>query len=144
MSAAVAALTELDSSLRVSPLYETAPVGGPPGQGRYLNCVVELHTSASPRDLLEVGQRLEQAAHRVRTTRDGPRTLDVDVLLVDDLVVNEKDLVVPHPRMYERAFVLAPLEDLDPALVPVGWRAGIARSAHLDEDVTKVGTLSGS
>ena len=101
----------------VSPLYETDPVGGPEDQGPYLNLVVELSTADSPRQLLVRCQALEEAAHRVRTVRFGPRTLDADVLLVGDLVVHEPDLVVPHPRMWERRFVLQPLSDLAPELV---------------------------
>ena len=101
-----------------SPVYETAPVGGPPGQGPFLNAVVELDTDLGPRQLLEVCRGLEQAAGRDRAERFGPRTLDVDVLLVGDLVVDEPDLTVPHPRMWERAFVLVPLADLAPDLVP--------------------------
>jgi 2-amino-4-hydroxy-6-hydroxymethyldihydropteridine diphosphokinase len=102
----------------VSPLYETEPVGGPEDQGAFLNVVVELHTADGPRQLLARCQALEEAAHRVRTVRFGPRTLDADVLLVGDLVVDEPDLVVPHPRLWERRFVLAPLADLAPELVP--------------------------
>ena len=120
LRAAVAALPDV---VAVSPVYETDPVGGPPGQPPYLNLVVELDTDRSPRDLLEEAHRLETAAGRVREERWGPRTLDVDVLLVGDLVVDEPDLVVPHPRMAERAFVLAPLADLAPELVPAR-RAG--------------------
>lgn len=112
---AVAATPDLS---RVSPVYETEPVGGPPGQGPYLNLVVELDTARSPRELLELATTLEAQADRVRSVRHGPRTLDVDVLLVDDLVVADPDLVVPHPRMWERRFVLAPLADLAPDLVP--------------------------
>jgi 2-amino-4-hydroxy-6-hydroxymethyldihydropteridine diphosphokinase len=100
----------------VSPLYETDPVGGPE-QGAYLNLVVELDTDLSPRQLLAVAQRLEQAAERVREQRWGPRTLDVDVLWVDGTTVSDDDLEVPHPRMWERRFVLAPLRDLAPDLV---------------------------
>jgi 2-amino-4-hydroxy-6-hydroxymethyldihydropteridine diphosphokinase len=103
----------------VSPVYETAPVGGPE-QPDYLNAVVAVDTSLSPRALLELAHDVEAAAGRVRTVRWGPRTLDVDVLLVGDERVDEPDLVVPHPRMQERAFVLVPLADLDPA-----WRARI-------------------
>lgn len=116
----------------VSPVYETVPVGGPP-QPEYLNAVVALDTMASPRELLGLAQRLEAAAGRVRVERWGPRTLDVDVLLVGDEIVHEADLVVPHPRMAERAFVLAPLADLDARLAeapPGGWpgvqRAGVS------------------
>ena len=112
---AVAALPDL---VAVSPVYETEPVGGPPGQPPYLNLVARLDTGRSPRQLLELARDLEEAAGRVRRVRHGPRTLDVDVLLVGDLTVDEPDLVVPHPRMWERRFVLAPLADLAPELVP--------------------------
>ena len=124
---AVAALPDVTA---VSPVYETTPVGGPEGQAEYLNLVVELETELSPRELLGVAQALEQAAGRVRAERWGPRTLDVDVLLVGDLVVDEPDLVVPHPRMFERGFVLAPLADLAPELVPPGWEARVAGEVH--------------
>ena len=100
----------------VSPLYETDPVGGP-DQGPYLNCVAELDTDLTARQLLAVCGRLEAAASRVRVERWGPRTLDVDVLWIDGTEVDEPDLVVPHPRMWERRFVLAPLRDLAPDLV---------------------------
>lgn len=114
---AVAGLPDL---VAVSHVYESAPSGGPPEDAHrnYLNAVAALETDLSPRELLELAARLEQQAERVRTVRWGPRTLDVDVLMVDDLVVDEPDLQVPHPRMGERAFVLAPLADLDPSLVP--------------------------
>jgi 2-amino-4-hydroxy-6-hydroxymethyldihydropteridine diphosphokinase len=114
---AVAQLEVHGDVTAVSPLYETDPVGGPEDQGPYLNLVVELATADSPRQLLVRCQALEKAAHRVRTVRFGPRTLDADVLLVGDLTVDEPDLVVPHPRMGERRFVLQPLSDLAPDLV---------------------------
>jgi 2-amino-4-hydroxy-6-hydroxymethyldihydropteridine diphosphokinase len=101
----------------VSPVYETEPVGGPGGQGAYLNLVAELITARSPHDLLGVCHRLEAAAGRVRDERWGPRTLDVDVLWIDGVTLDEPDLQVPHPRMWERRFVLAPLRDLAPDLV---------------------------
>jgi 2-amino-4-hydroxy-6-hydroxymethyldihydropteridine diphosphokinase len=96
----------------VSPVYETAPVGGP-SQPDYLNAVVAVDTACSPRDLLEVAHRLESEAGRVRDVRWGPRTLDIDVLLVGEARVDDPDLVVPHPRMKERAFVVVPMADLD-------------------------------
>jgi len=129
------AVAQLPDVWAVSPLYETEPVGGPPGQGPFLNLVAELHTTLTPRQLLELCQRLEKDAQRVREVRFGPRSLDVDVLLVDDLVVDEPDLVVPHPRMWERRFVLAPLADLAPDLVPP------KRLALAGGDVVEVGTL---
>ena len=131
----------LSTALEVSPVYETAPLGGP-DQGRYLNCVVRVVTDRSPRQLLELAHELEYEAGRVRTVVNGPRTLDVDVLLVGDLVVDETDLVVPHPRIAERGFVLAPLEDLDPALVPPDWRDRLATSDPASLDVRRIGTLA--
>ena len=102
----------------VSPVYETAP-WGPVPQGDYLNAVlVADDPDAAPADWLRRAQAAERAAGRVRDERWGPRTLDVDVLLVGDLTVAEPDLVVPHPRMWEREFVRQPLRDLAPDLVP--------------------------
>jgi 2-amino-4-hydroxy-6-hydroxymethyldihydropteridine diphosphokinase len=110
-------LAQLPGVVAASRVYETEPVGGPPGQGPYLNMVAELQTSAAPLDLLAAAQRAEKLAGRARTVRWGPRTLDVDILLVGDLVVDVPDLQVPHPRMWERGFVLVPLADLAPELV---------------------------
>ena len=141
---AIAGLRVLDPTLEVSPVYETAPVGGPEGQGAYLNCVVRLTTDLSPHGLLAAAQRLEQEARRVRSVRYGPRTLDVDLLLLDDLVIGDADLVVPHPRMYERAFVLAPLEDLDASRVPPSWRSTVPGGDRLGADLRKLGTLQDS
>lgn len=114
----------------VSSVYVTDPVGGPP-QDDYLNAVVAVDTPLSPRELLGVAKRLETEAGRVPGgERWGPRPLDVDLLLVGHEVVNEPDLVVPHARLFERHFVLAPLGDLDPGLVVrprSGWR-GVRRA----------------
>jgi 2-amino-4-hydroxy-6-hydroxymethyldihydropteridine diphosphokinase len=115
------AVERLPDVVAVSPVYETDPVGGPADQSPYLNLVVELATELSARQLLALAQRLEVAAGRERGERWGPRTLDVDVLLVGAQRIHEPDLVVPHPRMYERRFVLAPLCDLAPELVPARW-----------------------
>ena len=111
------ALADLPDVVAVSRVYETDPVGGPPDQEKYLNLVVELETDRSPRDLLGIAHRLETAAGRVRGERWGARPLDIDVLLVGDLEVADPDLEVPHPRLWERAFVLIPLHDLAPELV---------------------------
>ena len=111
------AVAHLPDVAAVSQVYETDPVGGPPGQGAFLNCVVEMRTTRTARELLGLAQAAEAAAERVRVERWGPRTLDVDVLLVGDEVVDEPDLTVPHPRMWERGFVLVPLADLAPELV---------------------------
>lgn len=117
----------------VSGVYETAPVGGPE-QDDFLNAVVAVETALSARQLLGIAQRLEQVAQRVRTERWGPRTLDVDVLLVGAIEMHEPDLEVPHPRMWERGFVMVPLADLDPALAqdararPETGREGVRRT----------------
>jgi len=135
LAGAVAGLRRGGDVVAVSPLYETEPVGGPGGQGPFLNLVVELATSDSPRRLLERCQELEAAAGRVRRERWGPRTLDADVLYVEGEAVDDEDLTVPHPRMWERRFVLAPLADLAPDLVT---SSQVAASGG---DVVRVGSL---
>jgi 2-amino-4-hydroxy-6-hydroxymethyldihydropteridine diphosphokinase len=117
LQAAVDGLRAGGDVVAVSPLYETEPVGGPAGQGPYLNAVVELSTEDTPRQLLERCRSLEAAAGRVRTEHWGPRTLDADVLLVEGAEAHEPDLTVPHPRLWERRFVVQPLADLAPDLV---------------------------
>ena len=83
-------------------------------QDAYLNAVVAIDTDLDPHALLALAQRIEDDAHRVRVERWGPRTLDVDVLLYDDVRLDDPDLTLPHPRMWERGFVLAPLRDVAP------------------------------
>jgi 2-amino-4-hydroxy-6-hydroxymethyldihydropteridine diphosphokinase len=140
LSYAVDRLRSVDPGLAVSPVFETSPVGGPETQGPYLNCVVRMTTGLDPRALLALAQSIETGAGRVRDERWGPRTLDVDILLVEGVSLDDEDLVLPHPRMWDRAFVLAPLEALDPELVPAGWRErlggsmAVSRAVHqLDE-----------
>jgi 2-amino-4-hydroxy-6-hydroxymethyldihydropteridine diphosphokinase len=120
------AVDELDamSGVRVvgvSRVYETAPVGGPE-QGDYLNAVVAVETDLDPFGLLAAAQACEQRAGRERRERWGPRTLDVDVLLYDDVQMDDATLTIPHPRMWERGFVLAPLRDVAPDLVDASGR----------------------
>ncbi len=131
---AVAAIPDV---VAISSAFETDPVGGVE-QDPFLNIVVELDTSLSPRELLQVCRDRESAAERVRVIRWGPRTLDVDVLWVDGETVDDPDLEVPHPRMFERAFVLVPLADLAPDLLPDGYDAAAAAEA---EGVRAVGRL---
>ena len=131
-----AAVAALDDVVAISPVYETDPVG-PPGQGPYLNIVVELRTERSARELLKVALELEAAAGRRRRVRWGPRTLDVDVLWVEGETVDDADLSVPHPRMHERGFVMVPLADLAPGLAP-GWTAGTA------DGMRRAGELGGA
>jgi 2-amino-4-hydroxy-6-hydroxymethyldihydropteridine diphosphokinase len=102
----------------VSPVYQTAPVGGP-AQPDYLNAVLVAATALAARAVLDRAQSAEGALHRVRGQRWGPRTLDVDVIVYGDEVSDDPDLTLPHPRAHQRAFVLAPWHDLEPdAVIP--------------------------
>jgi len=103
--------TQLEAASRV---HRTVAIGPP--QPDYLNAVVRLSTALAPRELLTALNALEAAAGRVRTLRWGPRTLDLDLLLYDDRVSDDPVLTLPHPRLHERTFVLAPLVELDPEL----------------------------
>ena len=111
------AIASLPDVVAISSVYETDPVGGPHQQGSYLNMVVELDTSLSPRDLLRLCHRLEAAAYRVREERWGPRTLDVDIIWIDGVELNEPELTIPHPRWKDRRFVLVPMREIAPDLV---------------------------
>lgn len=110
---AITLLTPYISSARLSPVYETAPVGYLK-QGNFLNAVLEGETELNPLELLNVCQEIESKLGRVRTIQNGPRTIDIDVLFYGNSVINESGLIVPHPRLHERAFVLKPLLDLCP------------------------------
>lgn len=99
--------------VRVSSWIETSPEGGPP-QGPYLNGAVEIRSSLQPRRLLTRLHTIERQLGRVRGTLNGPRPLDLDILLHGDLVIDEPGLVIPHPRMLERGFVLGPLAEIAP------------------------------
>jgi 2-amino-4-hydroxy-6-hydroxymethyldihydropteridine diphosphokinase len=135
LDAAVAALAAAPSvALRaVSRYHETAPVGGPEGQGDYLNAAAAVETTLEPLALLHVLQEIERRAGRVRTVRWGPRTLDLDLLLFGDRVIATGELQVPHPRMAERLFVLVPLAEIAPGAVdPVTGRTVAALLADLE------------
>ncbi|MBG01142.1 MAG: 2-amino-4-hydroxy-6-hydroxymethyldihydropteridine diphosphokinase [Acidimicrobiaceae bacterium] len=110
------AVKNIPDLIAVSGVYETDPVGGP-DQGQFLNIVAELETDLSPRSLLDLAQKLERQANRSREVHWGPRTLDVDVLWIEGQEVHESDLVVPHPRMRDRAFVMVPLGELAPVFL---------------------------
>jgi len=101
----------------VSSFVDTPPVGGPPGQPSFLNAAVRLRTSLPPDALLARFLEIEASLGRTRGERWGPRTIDLDLLLYDDLVVATERLTLPHPRMHERAFVLEPLAELAPEAV---------------------------
>jgi 2-amino-4-hydroxy-6-hydroxymethyldihydropteridine diphosphokinase len=101
--------------LRISPVYETEPVDYA-DQEWFLNLVVEAETELPPMELLARAQEIEAAMGRVRAVPKGPRTIDIDILLYANEVVHNAELEIPHPRMSERRFVLAPLADLAPDL----------------------------
>ncbi|MBI5124800.1 MAG: 2-amino-4-hydroxy-6-hydroxymethyldihydropteridine diphosphokinase [Planctomycetes bacterium] len=98
-----------------SPYYETEPESGL-AQPCFINSVLRLQTDLAPSELLQRLQRIEQALGRQRGIRWGPRTIDLDVLLYDDIVMREEALEIPHPRMHERRFVLEPLCDIAPEI----------------------------
>lgn len=100
----------------LSSLYETEPVddGAAPGPEWFLNGVAQIETNIAPKSLLEICREVERALGRDQKNRKGPRTLDLDLLLYDDCIFNEPDLTIPHPRLHQRRFVLAPLVELDP------------------------------
>ena len=103
----------------VSLLYETEPVydHAQPGEGWFLNGVVQIETDLTPRSLLSVLREIERSLGRDDDDRSGPRTIDLDILFYGQRVMDEPDLVVPHPRLHQRRFVLMPLSELDPLLV---------------------------
>lgn len=115
----------------ISPVYETDPVGGP-AQDDYLNAVAVLKTILSPEQLLDATQQIELAAHRERNEHWGPRTLDLDLLAMDDLIIDLENLVLPHPRAHERGFVLLPWSTLDPNYIIPGNRSVAELLAEVD------------
>jgi 2-amino-4-hydroxy-6-hydroxymethyldihydropteridine diphosphokinase len=107
----------------VSPVYETQPWGvAADSQPSYFNAVVVLKTTLPPSSLLERAHAVEEAFNRVRDERWGPRTLDIAILAYDDLVLSTPDLTLPHPRLFERAFVLVPLAEIAPNLRVKGFK----------------------
>ena len=120
LRAAVAGLVEGGvGDVRVSSAYETDPVGGP-AQPDYLNAVAVGDTSLAAAELLSLAKALEVQEERVRTVRNAPRTLDVDILALGHVVLSTDQLTVPHPRAHERAFVLVPWAEVDPGFVVPG------------------------
>jgi 2-amino-4-hydroxy-6-hydroxymethyldihydropteridine diphosphokinase len=117
----VSALHEPGSPIRMSSIYETSPVDCEPGTTPYLNAVVEINFSGPPVALLDRLLEIEKAMGRPsRRPRNSPRTIDVDILYAGNLVLNNPEVIIPHPRMYQRRFVLAPLAEISPDLVLPG------------------------
>jgi len=99
---------------KISSISETDPVGGP-RQGKYLNAVARISTTLTPAKLLKTLQAIEKQLGRVRTIKNGPRTIDLDILLYGNREIKTKRLTIPHPRMFERDFILKPLLEIHPA-----------------------------
>ncbi|WP_322106801.1 2-amino-4-hydroxy-6-hydroxymethyldihydropteridine diphosphokinase [Paraburkholderia sp. J41] len=120
-----------------SSLYRTAPIDA--GGDDYFNCVVKLETPLGAHDLLALCQRVEHYFGRERPYRNAPRTLDIDILLYGDAIIDTADLVVPHPRLTGRAFALVPLVEIDPELVVPGLGPASAfLAAVADQRIEKV------
>ncbi|MBV8261609.1 MAG: 2-amino-4-hydroxy-6-hydroxymethyldihydropteridine diphosphokinase [Paraburkholderia sp.] len=123
-----------------SSLYRTAPIDA--GGDDYYNCVVKLETALDVRALLGLCQRVEHHFGRERPFRNAPRTLDIDILLYGEAIIDEPDLVVPHPRMTSRAFALVPLVEINPELVIPGLGPASAfLAAVADQRIEKVKPL---
>jgi len=123
LRAAVAGLSNVRNSghLLVSSIYETDPVDCPPGSGTFFNAVIEIETGLSPLELLSRTQAIESELGRPSEREvNAPRTADLDLLYYDDITISAGDLILPHPRMFGRAFVLKPLAEIRPDLIPEG------------------------
>ena len=139
LDAALALLQSPENQVvRASSYYLTKPVGYL-DQDDFLNAAVALRTLLSPQELLALAQSIEQRLHRVRTIKNGPRTIDVDILLYDDLVTSGEALTLPHPRMTERLFVLVPLAEIAPMqVIPLaGERVLQIKERLLSQSTTK-------
>ncbi len=128
LESAIASIAEVPGVVvrAVSSFHETSPIGGPPGQGPFLNAAAHLETTLDPFQLLAALQRIENQAGRVRVVRWGERTLDLDILIFGTKFLNTKELKLPHPRLAFRRFVLAPLAEIAPHIVDAMTKRTIA------------------
>lgn len=127
----------------VSLLYETEPVndGANPGDGWFLNGVVQLETDITPKSLLTVLREIERSLGRDQDHRSGPRTIDLDILFYGDRVIEDPDLTIPHPRLHQRRFVLMPLSELDPLFIHPTRQRSVNQMLAEVEDASEVRLL---
>lgn len=128
----------------VSSCYETEPVGPVSGQDDFYNVAAEIETTLGPKELLSRANSVEQRLGRVRGERWGPRTIDIDILLWEDMVVDEDELTIPHPEMTRRAFVLTPLAEIAPDAIHPTAQRSIAELASQLDDEHRVRRLTGN
>jgi len=127
--------------LAVSSFYKTEPVGGVE-QDWFVNAAAEIETSLTPRELLNKLLYIEKNLGRVRDEKWGPRVIDLDILLYDDLVMNEEGLSIPHPYLHERGFVLVPLAEIAPKVIHPKFKKSISelmRGIHDNKKIEKIG-----
>ena len=109
-------IEDVDEIRKVSPLYQTEPMGFK-DQSFFLNCVIEVQTNSNPEQLLLFLKSIEQKLGRINTVKNGPRIIDIDILFFDDFCIENDELIIPHPRLHERLFVLIPLMDVNPDVI---------------------------
>jgi len=140
VSAAIRALSEIPATTlsKASSLYRTAPVGLK-NQPDFINAVVLLHTTLSPQQLLQALFHIEGNFGRLRSVSNAPRTLDLDLLLHGDSILSEAELILPHPRMHQRAFVLVPLLEVaaDCRIPGYGWASELLEGCR-DQIIARV------
>jgi 2-amino-4-hydroxy-6-hydroxymethyldihydropteridine diphosphokinase len=121
--------------MKASCIYETVPVDVPSEQGNYLNMVVEVAYEGEPMELLDLCQRVEDTLGRVRPYTHAPRTIDIDILLIHDILLNQGRLILPHPSMENRAFVIYPLAEIAPDLILPSGRTvtKVKKNSKFDE-----------
>lgn len=114
-------ISEFSTITKKSSIYETEPMGFKP-QPDFLNMVIEIDSELTPSELIIKLQEIEHKMGRIREMKNGPRIIDLDILLYNDLVINHPNLIIPHPRLFERQFVLKPLSEIAPKIIhPTSW-----------------------
>ncbi len=128
--------------IKASHIYETVPVEVPSVQSNYLNMVVEVAFEGEPMELLDLCQRVEDTLGRVRPYTNAPRTIDIDILLIHDMILDQGRLILPHPRMENRAFVILPLAEIAPDLIlPSGRTVNQVKKSSKNDEIIRIRDL---